>query len=144
RVDFAASAMDEHQTQRRIGGCDPGERRDDGGQRRWIFDQLAAELDHDHAGGAHSSPLSSGRPTITLPFLTASRAAPLSRLSITETSTARPAPSTRQPMSQKFDPATCLISGSSAPLSLTIGAPAYAAAYASASISSVTPGFSRT
>src|SRR5262245_9009552 len=78
------------------------------------FNELAAELEHDPA--PHSSPAVSSTPHITLKFCTADPAAPFTRLSITETTTARPvAGSTFQPMSQKFDHATCLISGRSVP-----------------------------
>src|SRR5262249_42073686 len=121
-----------------------GKSRDNAVQRRRLLDQLAAELDHHDRGRAHSKPVSSGSPNITFTFCTAWLAAPLSRLSMTDTSTAPPPPSARHPMSQKGEWAMCLISGSSAPLSLTMGAVAYAALYASASIVSVVPVFSRT
>ena len=49
---------------------------------------------------------------MTFMFCTAWPDAPFSRLSITDTRIARPDGSTRQPMSQKFVCATCLISGS--------------------------------
>ena len=55
-------------------------------------------------------PAHSSKPYITLKFCTAEPAAPFTRLSITDTINARPlASSTFQPMSQKFDQATCLI-----------------------------------
>ena len=59
---------------------------------------------------------------------------------MTDTRIARPDGSTRQPMSQKFVCATCLISGSAAPTSRTNGAPAYARSKTSPSASSVVPG----
>ena len=45
---------------------------------------------------------------------------------MTDTRTARPDASTRQPMSQKFVCATCLISGSAGPVSRTNGSSPYA------------------
>ena len=77
-------------------------------------------------------------------FCTAWPDAPFSRLSMTDTRIARPDGSTRQPMSQKFVCATCLISGSAAPTSRTNGAPAYARSKTSPSASSVVPGATRT
>ena len=63
---------------------------------------------------------------MTFMFCTAWPDAPLSRLSITETRMARPDGSTRQPMSQKFVCATCLISGIEAPVRRTNAAVPYA------------------
>src|SRR5262249_62272721 len=71
---------------------------------------------------AHCSPSPSSKPKATLKFCTAWPAAPFTRLSMQATSTSWfVAALTRQPMSQKFVCATCLISGSSRPVRRTNG-----------------------
>ena len=65
-------------------------------------------------------PVASGNPNATLKFWIAWPAAPFTRLSMHATMTSCvPSGDTRQPMSQKFVCATCLISGRSAPVSRT-------------------------
>src|SRR6266540_6486206 len=108
-----------------------------------IFEKLAPELQHNRS--AHRSPTRSSMPDMTLKFWTADPAAPLSRLSITETITARPVvSSTFHPMSQKLVHATCLISGNVVPVSRTNGACTYARSNAAATSASVAPSASRT
>src|SRR6185295_1595805 len=75
--------------------------------------------------GDYHNAVRSSMPSITLRFCTAWPEAPFSRLSMTDTRTARPEASARQPMSQKFVCATCLISGSDDPTSRMKGAAAY-------------------
>src|SRR5436189_6324623 len=72
----------------------------------------------------HNNPVRSSIPSMTFMFWTACPDAPLSKLSITDTRMTRPDGSIRQPISQKFVCATCLISGSDAPTSRTNVAPA--------------------
>src|SRR5262245_10308438 len=127
--DRAAAARDVH------GGCD------DRSQPRRILEQFAAEFQNECAG--HNRPAVSDSPSMTFMFCTAWPDAPFRRLSITEIRIARPDESTRQPISQKFVCATCLISGSWAPTSRTNGSPAYADSNTSPSASSVVPGGTR-
>ena len=78
-----------------------------------LLEKLATELQDETF--LHSRPVRSSRPSSMLRFCTADPAAPLTRLSMTATSTMRPpSASTFQPMSQKLVCATCLISGSAA------------------------------
>src|SRR5207248_1957019 len=120
--------------------------RDHARQQRAIFEQLAAELEDKRPSAScdpHNNPVLSSIPSITFMFCTAWPDAPFSRLSMTDTRTARPESSTRHPISQKFVWATCLISGRDDPTSLTNVVPAYARSYTSASASSVVPGATR-
>src|SRR5262245_19392435 len=104
-----------HDDERRAGVGDFGDCRDDRVHPRRILEQLAAELEDYRR--CHSSPVVSSMPSTAFMFCTACPDAPFSRLSMTDTTTARPEESTRQPMSQKFVWATCLISGNAAPVS---------------------------
>src|SRR4029077_5861451 len=99
--------------QRRPRLHDGGDGRHHAVQAGRVFEELAAEL-QDRRRLHHSPhrPVVWSRPSMTFMFWTAWPDAPFSRLSITDTSTARPDGSTRQPMSQKLVCATCLISGS--------------------------------
>src|SRR5256885_4491239 len=122
RVDLFPAAM--HDDDRPAARCDLCDGAYDGSQMPGILEQLPAKLENQRTN--HKSAVRSSRPSITLRFWTACPDAPLSRLSSTDTMTARPDGSTRQPMSQKFVCATCLISGSAAPTSRTKVAPRYA------------------
>src|SRR5712692_2153988 len=114
RVDFASAAV--RHNERHSRAPDPLDGRNDSTEASSSFDELAAELDDDGSeSGAHSNPVVSSMPSMTLKFCTAWPDAPFRRLSMTETRIARPDPSTRQPMSQKLVFATCLISGNDDP-----------------------------
>src|SRR4029079_237635 len=99
-----------------------------------LLEKLATELQDEALlpkgpvrSSLHSRPVRSSRPSSTLRFCTAEPAAPLTRLSMTATSTMRPpSASTFQPMSQKFVCTTCLISGNMPPVRRTNGASLYA------------------
>src|SRR5207247_4024204 len=101
---------------------------------RSVIEKASAQLDHPHA-----RPSVSGNPHMRLKFCTACDAAPLSRLSITETITARRPPcSSVKPISARGVLTTLFSSGSCpAGNTRTSGALAYALVYASASCWSV-------
>src|SRR2546430_4864798 len=104
-VDVFASAMDEHERFAafpRFGDSAKNVR-----APRRIFEEASSELDDPHA-----RPSVSGNPHIRLKFCTACEAAPFSRLSITETITARRPPcSSVKPISQRGVLTTFLSSG---------------------------------
>ena len=109
-VDLLAAAV--HDDERRPGGRDRRDRRHD--RRPAARGSSISSPPNFRTTGAAvtAAPSRSSRPSMTFRFCTAWPAAPFTRLSMTETRTARPDGSTRQPMSQKFVCATCLISGS--------------------------------
>ena len=124
RVDLLAAAVHDGQRQQR------GHARDHGRERREAAPRPRA-VRRRPSGSASRGATSQRAPcarrsrSATLKFCTACPAAPLSRLSMTETTTRRPsASSSAQPMSQKFVYATCLITGSVVPVMRTKRAPA--------------------
>ena len=120
RVDFLAAAVDddERRAARRSRAIAATTRRE---PRR---SSSSSPPNFRTSGRITAAPVRSSTPSMTFMFCTAWPGRALQRLSMTDTRIARPDGSTRQPMSQKFVCATCLISGSADPVSRTNVAPA--------------------
>ena len=120
RVDFLAAAMHDRpaapRRERAIARDRAGDRRSRAARRR-IFEQSRRRTSRTSGSwpAHHSSPVRLVEAEHHVHVLHGLARAPFSRLSMTDTRIARPDGSTRQPMSQKFVCATCLISGSAAP-----------------------------
>ena len=91
-------------------------------------DREAGGGDEGHAHGWSPTPVSpavSSRPSATFMFWTACPAAPLPRLSIADTTTARRSPTRRAWTKAWFEPVVCFVAGG-ASLTWTKGSPSYA------------------
>src|SRR5207248_497126 len=80
-IDLFSAAMNDHERHRGASN-----RPRDRPQKRRVLEELSTDLED----GRHRSPVRSSSPSMTFMFCTAWPAAPFTRLSITETSTARP------------------------------------------------------